>query len=213
MVDALAESANCNESVVESSSLPATTAAGCQAEGEIRLEVTGGSSLDILSKSVAQEGFPISAAAAQDTVSEGIGANGCSSLAPRRLATVDGVVTWTCEAPKAVALRRVDSAFSIIDSDGTRDFEGIATGVEEVASDVEAGELVDANVAETAALLALYLRRVQPSRESLGRRAQSAGTALLRSDLGSALFTRLCVLGSACVQIFLVQYFATLGAT
>jgi hypothetical protein len=197
MGGALPESGNCNESVVESSSLAAAIAAGCQAEGEIRLEDTGGSYMDILSKGVTEEGFSISASAAQGAVAEGIWANGRRSRAPRRVSTVDGVETWTCAAPNAVALRRDDSAFSIIDSDGTGDFEGIAAGVEEVAWDVEAGEVVDANVAEMAALRAVYLRRVQPSRGSLNRRAQSAGTALLRSDLGSALFTRLRVLDSA----------------
>jgi hypothetical protein len=185
---------SCSDPGIESGGRGIVIVAGCHDEGELKLEGTGSSCVDVGSQSVAEEELSIPSAAAQATVAEGFGANRRRSRAVRRAATVDGDDTGTDAAPAASspAFRRDESANSLIDPDGNGNFEGISMGDEEAASDGEAGEGVDVadDVAETAALLAVYLRRVQPSRESLNRRAQSAGAALLRSDLGSALFTR-----------------------
>jgi hypothetical protein len=175
-------------------------------EGEIKLEgAVGSGRVDVQVEGPGGEAagarLPIPAAAALSNIAEGAGSydysRSCQSLL-RGLSAADkfessGATDAEPPAP-AVVLRCNTSTFGMLDSDGTGDFEGMA-GVEERAytgesrADSEQGTSAAAAV-DTAALFALYLRRVQPCRVSLDRRAKSAGAALLRSDLGSALFTR-----------------------
>jgi hypothetical protein len=160
-------------------------------EGEIKRKGSVGG-IFVESQAVAEAAqFPIPAAASAQA--EHASAHGRYF---RRRALVEDVVE-VCSAadvapPAAVAvLRRDNSTLGIMNPDGMGDFEGIAGGLNDGVFEGAAGwGAAAATEAEMAALLAVYLRRVQPCRESLDRRAQSAGAALLRSDLGSALFTR-----------------------
>jgi hypothetical protein len=200
--DAMAGSGNDDEDPGNSdlaSSCRAVITPGHHEEGVVRPEGTAvsghgdtdGSGMYAENLGEVGEGFPIPVAAVQATV-EGVGRrirSPCRSAGAIGFENRNGPDAVPHAA--AAALCRDDSAFSMIDPDGTGDFEAIAVDFEEDACEravVEGAET--ARVAETAALLAVYLRRVQPCRESLDRRVQSAGAALLRSDLGSALFTR-----------------------
>ncbi len=154
-----------------------------------------GSSLVVMvSKGVTEEDFLISSAATQATVFEGVSSDDrssqtlCGWAAPDGFEGRNGANAFPPASPDPPP--NEDNSFSVVDQIDTGNFEVLssasATGV------IERGAEESVEVAKMAALLAVFLRRVEPCRESLNMRAQSAGAALLRSNLGSALFTR-CV--------------------
>jgi hypothetical protein len=140
--------------------------------------------------------FPTPEAASARVEDASAGSRRCSRRLLRRLSDA-GLEVSTTQAvdaarPFPVAiLRRDASSFRLVDPAGAGNFDIALDSLEDGALEGTVGEGAAAyTVAETAALLAVYLRRVQPCKESLDRRAQSVEEALLRSDLGSALFTR-----------------------
>ncbi len=179
----------------------------CRDLGEIEPDGARGSSCqcaDVQCQGAAETGGGVAAPAAAAAAAlpttmtaEGAAADGRRRLALHRWAA-DGVDSEG--AADAAPPAEAPVLGSVVDPDGTADCE--AGGVDDCACQGGAGEGAAAAAAaaadaETAALLEVYLRRVQPCRESLDLRAQSAGAALLRSDLGSALFTRFALKGLA----------------